>query len=260
LDPDFDFIGGEEGSKTAAYKFLARVGGGKIINVVLRCEALGFADGIVKELESQSQRSSDEEHRLRHASKVQDRCKESGRLFEQALDFIWYHSHFKEDLCLNDEDALGELIVGLRDLTFAYGPVLPGRATTPEWFKVASQRSNRLFTWHVDKPQNYVIVGLTGEDAEAIGAYYRDWTGRAFSDSSACHAYGLSMGALRRALVPSIAVALAKRFRTDETAYSEDLSRLRHWLLARSSPDKIFSSFTWEEMTRLQSSKNRQID
>lgn len=260
LDPDFDFIGGKEGAKTAAYKFLARIRGGKIVKVVLRCEALGFADRIVKELESQSQRSSDEEHRLRHASKVQDRCKESGRLFEQALDFIWYHSHFKEDLFLHVEDALGELIVGLRDLTFANGPVLAGRTTTPEWFKVASQRSNRVFAWHVDKPKNYLSVGFTGEDIEAMEVYYRHWTGRTFSDSSACHAHGLPMGALRRALVPSIAVDLAKRFRTDQTAYSEDLSRLRHWLVARSSPDKVFNSFTWEEMTRLQSSKDRQID
>lgn len=40
LDADFDFIGGEEGAKTAAYKFLARAREGKTINVVLRCEAL----------------------------------------------------------------------------------------------------------------------------------------------------------------------------------------------------------------------------
>jgi TIR domain len=260
LDADFDFIGGEEGAKTAAYRFLARAGEGKIIRFVLHCEALGIADEIVKELESQSCRSSDEEQRLRHACKVRDRCKESGRLFEQALDFIWYHTHFKSDIFLNGEDGLGELIVGLRDLTFAYGPVLPGRTTTPEWFKLASQRSNRLFTWHVDKPKNHLIVGLTGEDTKAMEAYYESWTRRVFSDSSACHAHGLSIGALRRALVPCIAVHLAERFRTDETAYSEDLSRLQHWVVARSSPDKVFNSFTWEKMMRLQSSEDRQSD
>lgn len=159
-----------------------------------------------------------------------------------------------------DEDGLAELIVGLRDLTFEYAPVLPGRTTTPEWFKLASQRSNRLFTWHVDKPENYLIVGLTSEDTKEMEAFYTRWTGRTFCDSSACHAHLLSMGALRRALVPSIAVDLAKRFRIDETAYSEDLSRLQHWLVARSSPDKVFTRFTWEEMMRLQASKDRQID
>jgi hypothetical protein len=260
LDADFDFIGGEEGAQTVAYRFLARAGETKIISVVLHCEALGIADGIVKELESQSRRSSDEEHRLRHACKVRDRCKESGRLFEQTLDFIWYHTHFKDDVYLSEEDGLGELIVGLRDLTFAYGPVLLGRTTTPEWSKLASQRSNRLFTWHIDKPENHLVVGLTGEDTKAMEAYYRSWTRHTFSDISACHAHGLSIGALRRALVPCIAVDLAKRFRTDETAYSEDLSRLQHWLVARSSPDKVFNRFTWEEMIRLQSSKDRQID
>jgi len=260
LDADFDFIGGEEGAKTAAYRFLTWASKGKIFNVVLRCEALGIADGIVKGLESKSQRSSDEELLLRHASKVQDHCQESGRLFEQALDFIWNHSHFKKDLCLRDEDALGELIVGLRDLIFAHGPVLPGRTTTPEWFKLASQRSKELFAWHVDKPGNHLVVGFAREDTEAMEAYYRQWTGRTFSDHSACHAYGLNIGALRRALVPSISVDLAKRFRTDEAAYLEDLSQLQHWLVARSKPDKVFNIFTWEEMTRLQSPKDRPID
>jgi hypothetical protein len=259
LDADFDFIGGEEGAKTSAYRFLLRAREDKTIRVVLRCEASAIADGISKELESKSQRTSDEEHRLRHAYKVRDYCKESGSLFEQALDYIWHRATFKNDLFGYDEDALGELIVGLRDRTFAAMPVLPGRTTTPEWFKLASKCSNRLFAWHIERPQNYLIVGLTDEDTKAMETYYTQWMKCPFSDRSACHAYGLSDGALRRALVPSIAVDLAKRFRTDETAYSEDLWRLERWLVARSNPDKVFTRFTWEEMLRLQSSKDRQF-
>lgn len=254
LDLDFDFIGGEEGAKTAAYRFLAGTREGKTVHVVLRCEAVAVADGIVNELESKTQRSSEEEHRLRHALKVQDYCKEAGRLFEQALDYVWYHSDFKNDLLGYDEDALGEFITGLRDHTFAATPILPGRTTNPGWYKLASERSNRLYAWHVDRPQNYLVVGFTSEDAKAMEAYYTQWTKVPFSDHSACHAYGLSMGALHRALVPAIAVDLAKRFMADKTAYPENLSRLTYWLIARSNPEKVFTEFTWEEMLRLQSS------
>jgi len=184
----------------------------------LHCEALKTAQCIVEEIESRSHRTSDEERRLRHALEVQARCKESGRLFEQALQWILCRSHFKDDASLRIEDNLAQVIIGLRDLTFDYGPVLPGRTATPEWYNLSKQRANKWFAWHEHKRQDYLTVGLTDKDTNAMAAQYRKWTRLDFSEHSACHAYLLEMATLRQSLVPCIAMDLVKRFQADEAA------------------------------------------
>lgn len=253
LDPDYEFIGGEEGARTAAYRILKAVHEGNPLSIELRCEALPRAEEIARGLGALQQRSLEEERRLRHALKIQDHCKEAGRSFEQALDFVLFHSQFKKDLV--DESGLGEFIVGLRDATFGYGPVLPGRTTTAPWFLAANQRSQKLFAWHEDYPDNNLVVGFTEEDVASLAAYFKQWMGFSFSDTAACHAFGLEMDALQKALVPAIAVDLVKRYNATERERLEDLSRLRRWLVSPSYPQKAYNRLTWAEMERLQSRK-----
>jgi hypothetical protein len=95
LDPDYEFVGGEEGARTAAYRILKALVEGNPSGIELRCEALPKAEEIARGLESLPQRTLEEERRLRHALKIQDHCKEGGRLFEHALDFVLFHSQWQ---------------------------------------------------------------------------------------------------------------------------------------------------------------------
>jgi hypothetical protein len=255
LDPDYEFIGGEEGGRTAAYRILKALNEGNSTAVELRCEALPMAEGIAHGLESLPQRTLEEERRLRHALKIQDHCKKGGQLFEQALDFVLLHSQFKKDSVLVDESGLGEFIVGLRDAIFGYGPVLPGRNTTAPWLLAANQRSQRLFAWHEDYPDNYLVVGFTEEDVASLAACFKEWMGFSFSDTAACHAFGLGMGGLQKALVPAIAVDSVKRYNAAERERLVELSHLRRWLVGHSYPQRAYNRLTWTEMERLQSRK-----
>lgn len=251
LDADYDFIGGEEGARTAAYRFLGAVCEGKKINVVLQCEASGIADAFVKELESRSQRTPEEESRLRHGLKIQDHCREAGRLFEQGFDYIWNRSHFDDAVSLSLEEGLAEVIIGLRDQAFKTGPVVPGRTTHAKWLDAVDRRSEFLFAWHQDNPENNLGIRVDEQQIQGLNFLYHQWTGFDFSERCACHAHFLSMDSLRRVLVPSIALDLVERYK--DKSVPEDLSNVKHWLVARSHPQKVFERFTWEQMLQKES-------
>src|SRR5262249_12496503 len=133
LDADFEFIGGREGAKTAAYKILTATCENRIMSIDLHCGALEIAYSMVKELQSRPHRSSNEEGRSRDAIKIREQWKTSGTLVRRALDFAFYPRPLKDDAMLGSEDNLGEFIIGLRDLIFASTPIVPGRTTNPEW-------------------------------------------------------------------------------------------------------------------------------
>jgi hypothetical protein len=253
LDPDFDFIGGDEGAQTAAYRFLSAARNEQQVQVILKCDAVGIAAATMKQLQSQTKRTPDEEWRLCHTMKIQEHCAEAASLFSRSFNYVWYRSQFKHELFLSLEESLAELLIGLRDRLFRSAPMLPDHTETPEWSKAMRQRTVQLFAWHVDHPERYLIVDLTTEELKGLEDYYHRWTDFDFSESSACHANGLPMKALQRAVAPTIALDLVKRFKPDNI--DENLSDLTHWLVGASHPDKALSRFTWEEMTRKQSGK-----
>jgi hypothetical protein len=253
LDPDFDFIGGDEGAQTAAYRFLSAARNEQQVQAILKCDAVGIAAVTIKQLQSQTKRTADEEWRLRHTMKIQEHCAEAAYLFSRSFNYVWYRSQFKHELFLSLEESLAELLIGLRDRLFRSAPMLPDHTETPEWSKAMRQRTVQRFAWHVDHPERYLIVDLTTEELKGLEDYYHRWTGFDFSESSACPAHGLPMKALQRAVAPTIALDLVKRFKSDEI--DENLSDLTHWLVGASHPDKALSRFTWEEMTRKQSGK-----
>jgi hypothetical protein len=149
----------------------------------------------MKQLQSQTERTADEEWRLRYTMKIQEHCAEAAYLFSRSFNYVWYRSQFKHELFLSLEESLAELLIGLRDRLFRSAPMLPDHTETPEWSKAVRQRTVQLFAWHVNHPDRYLIVDLTTEELKGLEDYYHRWTGFDFSESSACHAHGLPMKA-----------------------------------------------------------------